>query len=147
MSGLRYAILSLTLCLAGCLAHQVRDDVSHQIMVFGVEMYSGMDYREIGGVASTEEPCLKGYERSFDALDLIIGYGFDRKIRRISTRNPATSMFGIHPGIPLEEGHRLARKAKLREVSPISYRSNGITLTLLADGEGMVFGVTVEASD
>jgi len=147
MTGPRYSLLFLTLCLAGCLAHHARSDVSSQIKVFGVEMYSGVDYRQIGGIKATEEPCLKGYERSFDALDLAIGYSFDGKIRRISTRNPATSLFGIYPGMSLAEGQRLAREADLATLSPFRYRGKGITLTLLVDGEDRVFGITVEVID
>ena len=33
---MKYAMLFLTLSLEGCLAHQARVDVSHQIHVFGV---------------------------------------------------------------------------------------------------------------
>jgi hypothetical protein len=144
MDVLRSAAMLVTLCLAGCLVNQVGTDVSRQIHVFGIELYSGIDYREISGVRATEEPCLKGYERTFDSLDITIGYGFDKKIRRISTRNPATTLFGISPGMSVEEGRRLAQHADLTALSPIKYRGKDVTLTLLVDDKGNVFGITVE---
>ena len=104
-------IRSLTvLLLIGCMSNNIvmaeqvgRDKMVGQINVFGIELLSDVDYKEINGVAATEEPCLKGYDRSFDALDLTIGYGFDKKIRKITTSNSNTSIFGIRPGMDFEE--------------------------------------------
>jgi hypothetical protein len=114
------------------------------MQVFGIELYSGTDYREINGVKATEEPCLKGYERIFDPLDITVGYGFNRKIRKITTMNSKTSIFGITPGMPADEGRRLARQSGLTEVSPARYRSDDLSLFLHVDDKGNVFGVTVE---
>ena len=147
MTILRLVTVLLAFCLAGCLAHQVRTNISRQIQVFGIEIYSGIDYQEIRGARATEEPCLKGYERSFDPLDITIGYGFDKRIRKITTRNPGTSLFGIAPGTPVEDAGRLARQAGLSEISPYIYQGQDIRLTLLVDGKGTMFGVTVEAVD
>jgi hypothetical protein len=137
----------LLLCLTGCFAKYAATDVSRQTHVFGIELNSGIDYQEIGGVKATEEPCLKGYERSFDQLDVTIGYGFDKKIRKITTRNSSTNVFGISPGVSLEEGRRLAQHASLSEVSQYHYQGKGVTLTLLVDGHNKVFGITVETED
>lgn len=147
MRLLRYSLLVLSVCLAGCMANRTRADVSRQIQVFGIEMYSGVDYWEIGGVRATEEPCLRGYERSFDPFEVTIGYGLDKNIRKITTRNPATSVFGITPGIPAEEGEQLARQAGLQEVAISKFQGMGINLSLLVDGKGKIFGVTIESRD
>jgi hypothetical protein len=117
------------------------------MQVFEIELYSGIDYREIKGVKAVEEPCLKGYERIFDPLDITIGYGFNRKIRKITTMNRGTSLFGIIPGMQADEGRRLARQTGLSEVSPVRYRNNDLTLFLHIDAKGNVFGVTVETVD
>jgi hypothetical protein len=114
------------------------------MQVFGIELYSGTDYREINGVKATEEPCLKGYERIFDPLDITVSYGFNRKIRKITTMNSKTSIFGITPGMPADEGRRLARQSGLTEESPARYRSDDLSLFLHVDDKGNVFGVTVE---
>jgi hypothetical protein len=147
MNILKNVLMLLSLCLAGCLVNQVRADISRQIHVFGIELYSGVDYREIAGVRATEEPCLKGYERSFDPLEITIGYSFDRKIRKITTRNPGTSLFGISPGISAEEGKRIAQQAGFQEVAACKYQGKDIRLTLLVDGKDNVFGITVETVD
>jgi hypothetical protein len=144
---LRTAVLFLSLCLAGCLATQTRTGLSNQIQVFGIELYSATDYREINGIKAVEEPCLKGYERIFDPLDITIGYGFNRKIRKITTMNRGTCLFGITPGIPADEGRRLARQTGLTEVSPVRYRSDDLSLFLHIDEKGILFGLTVESVD
>ena len=149
MKILGVATVFCSLCLAGCLAHSAgREMLSRQVNVFGIEFQSGVDYREIAGETGTDEPCLRGYERSFDRLGIAIGYGFDRRIRKITTRNPATSLFGVRPGMAAGEGARLLRQAGLTEgVSPRSYRGEGFTVTLLLDGAGTIFGITVEADE
>jgi hypothetical protein len=143
----RYIAILLSLCLAGCLANRARPDTSRQVQVFGIELYSGVDYREINGIRATEEPCLKGYERGFDRLEITIGYGFDGRIRKIFTRNPATSMFGITPGISAEDGRKLARQAGFNEQSPDRYRNGDIILSLLVDGHNRLFGISIETID
>jgi hypothetical protein len=147
MTILRTAVLILFLCLTGCLATQTRTGLSQQMQVFGVELYSSTDYREINGVKATEEPCLRGYERIFDPLDITIGYDFDRKIRKITTMNRSTSVFGIKPGMSAEEGRRLAQQADFSEVSVYRYRGNELDLSLLVNNKDNVFGITIESID
>jgi hypothetical protein len=139
----------LPLLLSGC-AHNAleRDRLASQINVFGVGPYSDVDYREINGVVATEEPCLKGYERSFDALDIIIGYGFNKKIRKITTRNAGTSMFGVRPGMTFDEGKKWILQAGFSEyLPPFTYRANRYTLKLLVGKDNKIFGVTLETLD
>ncbi len=143
----RFALLLLFYCLAGCLTHQTRTDLPRQTDVFGIQLHSDTDYREINGVKGSEEPCLKGYERSFDPPGITIGYGFDRKIRKITTRSTGSALFGIVPGMSAEKGRQLALQAGLAEESPYRYQGNGITLTLLVDDKNRVFGMTVENID
>lgn len=144
MKGMKYAALLLSLCLTGCLTGRAGADLAGRMNVFGVELYSGVDYREISGIKGVEEPCLKGYERDFDRLGITVGYGFDRKVRKITTRNPGTSLFGIAPGMPAETGRQLAKQAGLTEETPYRYLGRDMSLTLLIDGKGKIFGITVE---
>lgn len=145
MNAFRISMLLLSLFLAGCFAKQVRTDVARQIQVFGIELNSAQNYRELQGIVATEEPCLKGYERNFENLDLIIGYGFNRKIRKITTRNRNTSVFGISPGSTLEEGRKRATQTDLLEdVKTNRYLYDGISVDLLVDEKGKIFGITVE---
>ena len=126
---------------------QIRTEETRQIHVFEIELFSAVDYQAIDGDTAIEEPCLKGYERSFEKLAITIGYGFNKRIRKITSRNPATSLFGISPGMSAEVGSRLAQKAGLIQDSPYRYRGKDITLSLLVDASDRVFGLTVEAID
>ncbi len=135
--------------LAGCYSkHASYRMMNDQINVFGVQLFSKIDYREINGVSATEEPCLRGYERSFDALDVIIGYGFDKKIRKITTRNKSTSMFGIKPGMTFEEGKKKLLQAGFHEhATPFTFRASGCSLIVLVDSNNTIFGLTLESLD
>jgi hypothetical protein len=107
-----------------------------------------VDYREINGVSAVEEPCLRGYDRSFDALDITIGYGFNKRIRKITTRNSSTSLFGIHPGAPFGEGKQKILQAGFKEYAPpFTVRAERYSLNFLVDGNDTIFGLTLEALD
>ena len=137
--------LLLFLCLAGCLTHRIPPEREAQTRVFGIQLHSDRDFREINGVAGVEEPCLHGYERTFDALDITISYGFNRRIRKITTMNRATDIFSITPGMTAAEGATLARRTGLTEVSPVRFRNDEVSLFLHTDEKGKVFGITLEA--
>lgn len=148
MKNLLLSLLLLAV-LAGCAAHRTTDAYqSQQIDVFGVQLGSSEDYRTLKGVTATEEPCLKGYERSFDALKLTIAYGFDKRVKRIATRHPETAIFGIRPGMKVAEGRQRAVQAGLAATdSPDRFRGDGFFVVLLVDDNDTVFGVTLEAAD
>lgn len=145
----RQALPVLAVILSiGCGGHaadlRIRD-ANRDIRVFGAELGSARDFREIGGVAASEEPCLRGYERGFDALAVSIGYGNDRKIRRISTRNHGTSVFGISPGRRFEEGaSALGSAGFIPRDAPCRFGDGVLAVTLLVDEAGTIFGITVE---
>ena len=141
--------LLLFLFLTGCMGkHLDRDKMHDQVNVFGVQLFTDVDFRKINGITAVEEPCLKGYERSFDALDISIGYGFNKKIRKITTRNPGTTLFGINPGVTFLEGKQKILQAGFTEfASPFTFRSNGYTLRFLVDDKDIIFGLTLESLD
>jgi hypothetical protein len=142
-------LILLFLLLAAYVGKSVASDkVDDQINVFGATFFSSVDYREINGVLATEEPCLKGYDRSFDSLDITIGYGFDKRIRKIITRNPGTSIFGVSPGMPFEAGRQKVLQAGFIESGkPTRFRTDKYSLTLLVDGNQKIFGVIAELID
>ncbi len=141
-------ILLVPLLLASCMSNNiVRNKMTAQVNVFGIQLFSDIDYREINGVVATEEPCLKGYERNFDALDVSIGYGIDRKIRKITIRNPHTSLFEVKPGMTLQEGRQKIAQAGFSEsAQPFTFRTDGYSLTFLVDGD-KIFGMRLESLD
>lgn len=138
----------LLFLLAGCMGKYVQNSkIDDQINVFGVKLLSNVDYRQINGVTATEEPCLRGYERNFDALNVIVGYGFNKKIRKIHTRNPNTSLFGISPGIPFGEGkQKILQAGFIASSSPFVFTASAYSITLLVDKD-KIFGLTIELLD
>lgn len=142
-------MLFIPLILAGCQSKQNiwREQLNDQIDVFGVKLDSDVNYEKINGVAAVEEPCIRGYVRNFDGLDVMIGYGFDNRIRRITTRNAGTSIAGIRPGMAYGEGRQIALQAGFQEASRFLFRANGYTLSLLVDGNNGIFGLTLENLD
>lgn len=141
--------LLISLLLSGCTSTDVgHDKTASQVNVFGIELFSDVDYKTINGVVATEEPCLRGYDRSFDALDLTIGYGFDNKIRKITTRNVNTSMFGVKPGMTYEEGKQIILQAGFSvHAPPFTFNANKYSLTFLVDSNNKIFGLTLESLD
>ncbi len=135
--------------VAGCAAGQADlSEANGGIRVFGAELGSDGIPSGLSGVAATEEPCLKGYERSFDTLAVSIGYGHNGKIRKITTRNPRTSMFGIRPGDDLLASRTKARAAGFSESATANRYNHGCcSLALLVGEYGRVFGMTVELKD
>ena len=72
----RLVPILLLLLVAGCMGNHVeKSRIDDQINVFGVKLLSTVDYQQINGVTATEEPCLRGYDRNLDALNIIVGYG------------------------------------------------------------------------
>lgn len=141
--------LLIPLILSGCMSKNVvHDKTASEVDVFGIELFSDVDYKTVNGVVATEEPCLRGYDRNFDALDLTIGYGFDNKIRKITTRNLNTSMFGVKPGMTFEEGKKIIRQAGFSEhAPPFTFNANKYSLTFLVDSNNKIFGLTLESLD
>ena len=139
-------ILFLTL-LSACMSKNIEQDKIHgQLNLFGIELFSSTDYREINGVKATEEPCLHGYERNFDSLDIIIGYGFNNRIRKITTLNSGTSIFGIKPGMSYLEGKHKIQQAGFTELTPpYKFKQDRINVTLLVDNKLNIFGITIES--
>lgn len=121
---------------------------SHQVDVFGVAMGTTTDYQTIRGVKGVDEPCLRGFERSFDKLDIVVGYGRDGKIRKIITRNPQNSLFGVHPGEALTPALvRIHDAGFIEDGTPCRFNREGYVLTILNDGNGRLFGMILEASE
>ena len=144
-----FTAMILMLCFAGCTARYTGgNDAVAQVDVFGVQLYSGKDYREINGVRAEEEPCLRGYVRTFDSLDIVVGYGFDGKVRKITTRNAGTAMFGVRPGMPLAEGKtRVLREGFRETASPFTFDLDRYSLTFLIKEKDTIFGLTLQAAE
>ena len=140
----RLIVLFLSLWLAGCLAARTAIP-PEQLDVFGVQWDSGQDYRQLLGVAGVDEPCLHGFDRRFEPLAVVIGYGRDGRVRKIVTRNPQTALFGIRPGVTAGAAVVEAGAAGFVAAgSPRVMRRGDLQLTLLVDEGGKAFGLVLE---
>lgn len=141
-------VILLQLLIAGCVGGGSSSPIPPgQIDLFGVALHSSVDYREIMGVRGNDEPCLRGFERTFEPLEIVLGYGRDGRIRKITTRNPQTSIFGVHPGEAVDSALIKVRGAGFVETdSPYRFRRGDLGLALLVDGNGRAFGLTLEVS-
>lgn len=141
-------LLSLLL-LAGCHSGTIRPEtLPAQVRVFGVQLHSERDYQEINGVVATEEPCLRGYDRSFDRLQILIGYGFDKNIRKIGSRNPETAMFGVSPGMKFSTAGQLIAAAGFTPyLPPHVFRNGPYLFTVQVDSRDSITGLTLETLD
>lgn len=145
-----FSIFPLLLLMSGCLGPTwTAKELKSQVQVFGVELGSAVDYREINSVTAEEEPCLHGYERNFVPLQITVGYSLARNVRKIITRNPATRLFGIHPGMALSAARPLATQAGFAPtaLSPHIFRTGDYLLSLQVDGNGTVAALTLEVED
>lgn len=135
------------LLLAGCFGHTAGNRLAEvRTDVFGIALFSAEDIRELGGVRGEDEPCLRGYERSFEQLGVTVGYGFDGRIRKIATRNPGTAIGGVRPGDMAAVGRdRLLQTGFRPTDSPNRFRTGCCSLGLLVDSDGRIFGLTLEA--
>lgn len=147
-SHLAPALLAI-LALAGCAGPRAHTAwPTGKLDVHGVELHSDRDHRELAGVVATEEPCLHGYERQFESLDLVVGYGHDRRVRRISSFDPRTSMFGVHPGASTARARAALLEAGfVPTASPLVFHGHGARLTLREGEAGIVRGLVLERFD
>jgi hypothetical protein len=131
----------------GCLAKRVEGEgLNRQIKVFDLALFSANDDKSIRGIVPKKEPCLKGFDYSYDPLDITVGYGTDDRIRKITTRNKETSMFDIRVGDPFPKGKALILQAGFSEGdTPYKFLKAGFLFTLLVDDRDRVFGMTLEA--
>ena len=124
------------------------EQVNRHVDVFGVELLSRVDHRELAGVAAAREPCMLGYEYEFAALDVTLGYTHDGTLRAITTRNGENALFGVRPGDRRADATRRLEGLGFRpDAMPDTYRGNGLVVTLLPDASGTLFGVRVEVAE
>jgi hypothetical protein len=141
----RLLLLSHLLLLAGCLSAAGRTIPDSAVDLFGVRMGSTVQYRVLGGVTGSDEPCLHGYDRTFEELEVVVGYDRHDRVRKVVTRNPATAILGIRPGDPLDRAVAMATAAGFIPAgSDRTFTAGPFLLTLRDDGHRRVAGITLE---
>lgn len=141
------ALLLVLPLLAGCL-HGRGDQLPRHVQVFGFQLAERNDVRQLNGETGTDEPCLHGYERSFEQQGVTVGYRRDGVVRRILTRNPSTGVFGISPGMSAAQAAERAQQAGCRQSDGNVYRcGDSISIKLLVDENGRLFAIALEMAE
>ena len=143
------AAVTLIAFLAGCAGAGLSVKAANDgLFVFGAQLGVAGIPDGLAGVLSEETPCLKGRDFSYDAREVLIGYGHDGKIRKVTTRNPGTSVYGIRPGDEFATAEPKVLAAGFRETgAKHRYGNEGCLLTLSVDEAGRLFALMLELRD
>lgn len=135
--------------LAGCaVARPSVKAANDGLLVFGALLGSAAVPDALAGVPAEETPCLKGKDFSYEAREVMVGYAHNGRIRKVATRNPGTSIHGIHPGDDFASAEAKVLGAGFRETGTTHrYQGGCCFLTLSVDEAGRVFSLLLELQD
>jgi len=126
----------------------VSEEVNPQINVFNVQIY--MDESDVHEAISTKGEkamCIYGYEYEYVQSRVNIGFNSEtEKVRRVSTKNPDTSIYGIVPGTKLDEVYKTmdSNGFSKSEISKYIFYKEKMRLTLISMKGTHADGVIVE---
>ncbi len=144
------AAAALAVLLAGCagLGAGGLKAANDGLLVFGAQLGATGIPVGLAGAAAEETPCLNGRDLAYDAQDILIGYTHGGRIRKVVTRNPDTSVYGIRPGEDFASAGAKVLAAGFWETgAKHRYRSKCCLLTLSVDEAGRVFNLLLELGD
>jgi len=147
-----FSILLLSAVLmSGCgssVSSLIKNDINPKIDVLGIKL--GMTEDEVFKLAGTNGEkalCTQGYEYSYEDKKLNIGFNSETKtVRRVTTKNPETSIFGIKPGMTAEEAFAKAAEGGFTKDanSNVKFHRENITLTVISMDGTLADGVIIE---
>lgn len=114
----------------------ISKEVNPQINVFNVQIY--MDESNVHEAIPTKGEkamCIYGYEYEYEQSRVNIGFNSEtEKVRRVTTKNPDTSIYGIVPGTELEEAYKILESHEFSksESSKYLFYKENIRLTLIS---------------
>lgn len=103
--------------------------------------------KNLVGSKVTKDPCVSGYEFNYE--EKLINIGFKNEegtVRRVTTKNPDTSVYGIKPGTTLEDAFAKVKDSGFTNDSNSKYKfhKNNVILTVLSMKETNADGVSIE---
>lgn len=126
----------------------IKEEVNSQINVFGVQIYMDeLKVHEAIGTKGEKAMCIYGYEYVYDDKLINIGFNSDtEKVRRVTTKNPDTSIYGVVPGIELEEAFEILNSHGFEksEGSEVMFYKENIRITLISMKNTHADGVILE---
>lgn len=126
----------------------ISQQVNPQINVFNVQIYMDeTDVHEAIPTKGEKAMCIYGYEYEYEQSRVNIGFNSEtEKVRRVTTKNPDTSIYGIVPGTELEEAYNIVDShgfLKSNNSKYIFYKEN-VRLTLISMKGTHADGVILE---
>lgn len=142
------AAAACAVVLLGCAAGPDLRAANDGLLVFGARLGAAGVPVGLAGMPAEESPCLNGRDFAYEEQGLLIGYTHGGRLRKVVTRNPETSIYGIHPGDALEDALPKALGAGYAETTT-RHRYTGAccVLTLSVDEVGRVFSLMLELRD
>jgi hypothetical protein len=145
------AMLLAVVVMTGCgnsVSTFIKDKINPHIDVLGIQL--GMTEEEVFKLAGSDGEkalCTQGYEYAYSSKKLNIGFNSETKtVRRITTKNPETSIFGMKPGMTVDEAFAKIEGIGFTKDSASNYKfhNQNITLTILSMEGTLADGVTIE---
>ena len=126
----------------------ISEEVNPQINVFNVQIYMDEpDVHEAIPTKGEKAMCIYGYEYEYEQIRVNIGFNSEtEKVRRVTTKNSDTSIYGIVPGTELEEVYKIIDShgfSKSDSSKYIFYKEN-VRLTLISMNGTHADGVILE---
>lgn len=143
--------LVLLLIMTGCGSTKntfIDKEVNPQIDVFGVKL--NMDESSVhSAIGSNGEKamCINGYEFEYAEKKINVGFNLDtKKARRITSKNPETSIYGIKPGTELNEAYKaLTSNGFIKdESSKYKFHKENILVSIISMKGTHADGISVE---
>lgn len=151
LSLLAALMLMFTAVFTGCAGSSdslIEKEVNPQIDVYGVKIY--MDEQKVHesvGSQGERAMCVYGYEYEYADKDINIGFNAETKqVRRVGTKNPETSIYGIKPGVDLETAYKALETNGFAkdEDSKYVFRKENVIFTITSMKGTNADGLTIE---
>jgi len=141
----------MLLTISGCTKSSdsfIEKQVNPQIEVFGVKlMMDEAKVNELLGSKGEKAMCVYGYEYDYTDDGINIGYSSkSNQVRRITSKNPETSIYGIKPGMELAKAYKTlsANGFKESNESKYVYSKENIIFSIISMKSTNADGLTIE---
>lgn len=102
----------------------IEKEVNPQINVFEVQLL--MDEQKVHetvGSKGEKAMCVYGYEYTYADKNINIGFNSEtQQVRRVTTRNPDTAIYGIKPGVELAQAYEIMADKGFTKDAASKYR-------------------------
>lgn len=147
------ALVLAVMMLWGCGSSDpfVDEEINPKIDVMGIQLrMPEKQVHELAGSKGEKAMCINGYEYQYADSLINIGFTIDEsKVRRVTTKNPDTSIFGIKPETELTtDTAALLEQAGFTKDSASNFKfyKENVMLTIISLHGDRVDGVAIELS-